>query len=146
MMKTLLQNFLKCGFTGWCLEIIFTALGALRRRDLTLKGQTSLWMFPIYGSISFLLPFFHLLKKFPVWIKGSLYASFIFIGEFLTGSFLKRKGVCPWNYRRSKFHIGEVIRLDFFPNWFLCGLLFEKLLTHGRPQPLYREQVGNCQK
>ncbi|MCI8286616.1 MAG: hypothetical protein HFH89_02930, partial [Lachnospiraceae bacterium] len=44
-----LKNFLKCGLAGWCMEISFTALDSLRRRDMTLKGCTSLWMFPIYG-------------------------------------------------------------------------------------------------
>ena len=47
----MLKNFLKCGLTGWCMEISFTALDSLRRRDMTLKGCTSLWMFPIYGCI-----------------------------------------------------------------------------------------------
>jgi hypothetical protein len=45
----LFKNFLKCGLTGWCMEIIFTALHSLRGTDKTLKGVTSLWMFPVYG-------------------------------------------------------------------------------------------------
>ena len=52
MKKTLVtfsKNFMKCGLTGWCMEIIFTSLYSLRRRDMTLKGVTSIWMFPIYG-------------------------------------------------------------------------------------------------
>ena len=55
-MRKLFQNFIKCGILGWCLEISFTALNALRRRDYTLRGVTSLWMFPIYGAGCLLTP------------------------------------------------------------------------------------------
>ena len=43
------RNFLICGLTGWCMEILFTSAGSLARHDGRLIGQTSLWMFPIYG-------------------------------------------------------------------------------------------------
>ncbi|MBD5393814.1 MAG: hypothetical protein HDR23_02510 [Lachnospiraceae bacterium] len=128
-MKNLVKNFLKCGITGWCLEIIYTALNSLRRRQFTLKGTTSLWMFPIYGCASFLAPLFRLMKKLPSRIKGSIYALCIFAGEYLTGRFLKNKELCPWTYENCRWRIKDVIRLDFFPNWFLAGLLFERLLT-----------------
>lgn len=129
MMKKFGKNFLKCGLTGWCLEILFTALHSLQKRELTLKGTTSLWMFPIYGSASFLTPLFLLLKRLPVLLRGSIYAVLIFAGEYLSGSFLTVRKLCPWNYGRSRWHIREVIRLDYFPNWLLAGLLFERLLT-----------------
>ena len=61
-MRKLLQNFIKCGILGWCLEIVFTSLQSLRRRDLTLRGVTSLWMFPIYGAGCLLTPVFHLFR------------------------------------------------------------------------------------
>lgn len=129
MMKTLIKNFLKCGLTGWYIEIIFTSLTSYRKSNKTLKGQTSLWMFPIYGSISLFTPVFKLFCKTPAIIRGSIYAVMIFIGEFISGRFLQKRNLCPWNYSQSRFHIKEVIRLDYFPNWFLCGLLFEHLLT-----------------
>ena len=53
----------------------------------------------------------------------------IFSMEFISGTMLKRKSLCPWDYSRSKWNIGQVIRLDFAPYWFGAGLLFEKLLT-----------------
>ena len=128
-MKTLLKNFFKCGLTGWCLEILFTSLDSLRRRDYKLMGKTSIWMFPIYGCASFLLPIFRVFKRTSVWIRGSVYALCIFIGEFFSGHFLMKYNLCPWNYHKAKWNINKVIRLDYFPNWFLAGLLFEKLLT-----------------
>lgn len=128
-MKTLIKNFLKCGLTGWCLEIIFTALHSLQKRDLKLMGHTSLWMFPIYGSACLLMPVFQLLRNIPVILRGSIYALCIFAGEYLTGQFLGKRKLCPWNYERSRWHIKKVVRLDYFPNWFLAGLLFERLLS-----------------
>lgn len=129
MMKTILNKFLKCGLLGWCLEIIFTALNSLQRRDMRLFGQTSLWMFPIYGSLCLLEPLFKILKPLPSFVRGSIYALCIFTGEYLSGSILSAHKLCPWNYERSRWHIRKVVRLDYFPCWFLTGLLFEKILS-----------------
>ncbi len=125
---TFFQNFLKCGLTGWCMEILFTAADSLRRRDMTLTGNTSLWMFPIYGSAAILSPIMHLLRKKPVWLRGLAYMGLIFSGEYLTGTLLRRHKFCPWDYGRSRWNVGRVIRLDFAPYWFGAGLLFERLL------------------
>ncbi|MCM1136769.1 MAG: hypothetical protein NC400_14490 [Clostridium sp.] len=124
-----MKNFLKCGLLGWTLEIIFTALASLRKRDMRLSGHTSLWMFPIYGSVCLLAPIFKALKNFPFYLRGSIYALCIFAGEYLSGRFLLNRKLCPWNYERARWHIKKVIRLDYFPNWFLAGLLFEQILA-----------------
>ena len=126
-----LKNFLKCGLTGWCIEIMFTAGGALRRRDMTLKGNTSLWMFPIYGCAALLAPVSRLLRKKPAWFRGLTYMSLIYSIEFFSGRLLKRRSLCPWDYGRSRWNVSRVIRLDYAPCWFGAGLLFERLLTSG---------------
>lgn len=123
------KNFIKCGIIGWCMEILFTALGALRRRELPLMGQTSLWMFPIYGSAALFRPLFVLLKRCHIFVRGTIYALSIFAAEYASGSLLSRYDVCPWNYSRHHWHVNGLIRLDFFPFWFLAGLLFERQLT-----------------
>ena len=130
----LIRNFLRCGIFGWCMEILFTALNALRRRNLQLKGTTSLWMFPIYGSVSFLCPLFHMMRKRPLFLRGITYMSLIFSAEFVCGRFLRKRELCPWDYSRSRYHIGRVIRLDYAPYWFGAGLLFEHLLCHTQLQ------------
>ncbi len=135
MIKTFFKNFFKCGLTGWCLEITFTAFDSLRKRNMTLMGQTSLWMFPIYGSACLLRPLFRILKHFSLAFRGSVYAACIFLGEYFTGRFLDRRGACPWNYERSRWQIKRVVRLDYFPNWFLAGLLFERLLSVDNTAP-----------
>lgn len=123
-----LRNFIKCGITGWCIEILFTALHSLRRRDMQLKGTTSVWMFPIYGSAALLTPLYRLLRGKTVWTRGFTYMSLIFSAEYISGRLLARHKLCPWDYYRSRWNIHRFIRLDFAPYWFLAGLLFERLL------------------
>lgn len=124
-----LHNFFICGLTGWCMEILFTSMDALRRREMTLKGNTSLWMFPIYGSAALLKPICTLLKNRPVWLRGTTYMSLIYSMEYITGKLLSKYRLCPWDYSRSRFHVDNVIRLDFAPYWFAAGLMFERLMS-----------------
>ncbi len=127
--RRFLRDFLRCGLLGWCMEILFTSLGSLRRRDLRLLGTTSVWMFPIYGSAALLRPVSRLLKNAPAWFRGLSYMSLIFSAEFLTGTFLEKHSLCPWNYRRSRWNVRQLIRLDYAPCWFAAGLLFERVLS-----------------
>ena len=126
---TFIKNFLKCGLAGWCMEILFTSMDSLRRRDMTLKGNTSLWMFPIYGSAAILAPISRILRDKPLWTRGLSYMGLIFSMEYLTGSLLAKRCFCPWDYKRSRWNIGRVIRLDFAPLWFCAGLLMEQILA-----------------
>lgn len=129
-MKTITKNFFLFGTLGWCIEIIFTALHSFRRRDFTLTGNTSLWMFPIYGCGTLILPLSGLIKKWHIAARGLFYAILIFTVELLTGRFLLKRGACPWDYGHSKWNIARVIRLDYTPFWMGMGLLFEKLGNH----------------
>ena len=130
--NTFLQDFIICGIAGWCMEILFTALGSLRRRDYTLKGVTSLWMFPIYGLGAILGPLSRLLHRLPTLLRGLIYMCTIFSVEFFSGRLLSRRKLCPWNYSRSRWNIDSLIRLDYAPCWLAAGLLFESLLSHRR--------------
>ncbi len=122
-----IQNFLRCGITGWCLEILFTAMHSLQKREMALRGTTSLWMFPIYGMGAVIAPLSRILHRQSIWLRGLLYTFLIFSVEFISGSYLTKRNSCPWNYRRSSWNIREVIRLDYAPCWFLTGLLMERL-------------------
>lgn len=110
------------------MEILFTSAGAIRKKDLTLVGQTSLWMFPIYGMASVISPISHHLKKCPALLRGAIYSVGIFTGEYVSGSFLKKHKMCPWDYSRAKSNVNGVIRLDFAPLWMFAGLTFEKVM------------------
>lgn len=127
-MKKFLKNFIRCGLLGWYLEIIFTAFGAFRRRDLRLPGTTSIWMFPIYGLMALSAPICRLVKNRSIWFRGTVYTALIFTGEFVTGVWLNRHKFCPWNYEHARWNLSKVIRLDYTPFWFFTGLLYERLL------------------
>lgn len=122
------KNFIKCGILGWCLEILWTGLHAFRVRNLKLTANSSLWMFPIYGSAACLHPLTRLLEGKSIWKRGFIYMSFIYLGEYISGIFLKRRDICPWDYSKNRWNYQGVIRLDFAPLWFLTGLIFEHLL------------------
>ena len=124
-----MKNFLLCGATGWCMECFWTGLGTLRTgTDKTLRCQTSLWMFPIYGFAALFAPVSRLLKGVPAFFRGTVYTLLIYTGEFLSGSLLKKHHSCPWDYSQAKFNYKGLIRLDYAPAWFVSGLIFEKLL------------------
>lgn len=126
-MKNFFKSFLLCGFAGWCVEIIFTALQSLRRRDFRLLGTTSLWMFPIYGCGFLLAVPYKIFRHCSFRVRGLIYMVSIFTGEYISGFFLSKINACPWNYETSKFHIRQIIRLDYAPLWFLLGLFLEKI-------------------
>jgi uncharacterized membrane protein len=126
------RNFLICGLTGWCIEIIFTSIKCLHRRDGRLIGQTSLWMFPIYGMAVLIEPIHRKIGRFPMLLRGVLYSLGIFSCEYISGSILKKHALCPWDYSDAKANIHGVIRLDFAPYWIATGLLFEKILCKSR--------------
>lgn len=96
---------------------------------MKLPGITSVWMFPIYGMAALLAPVTRLLKGRNFIFRGFVYTGMIFLGEFVSGTLLEQKGLCPWNYESSRWNIRKVVRLDYAPCWFISGLLFERLLT-----------------
>ena len=121
--------FILCGLMGWCLEVFWTGLTSLQRRQMKLVGRSSFWMFPIYGMAAFLRPISRLLRGKSMWLRGALYAAGIYLVEFLSGSWLKKYGLCPWDYSKARFNYKGVIRLDFLPVWFFTGLLYERVLN-----------------
>lgn len=125
------NNFLKCGAAGWCMEIMWTGFQAVRRKEWKMTGNSSLWMFPIYGMAACIGPVSRNLGKVPVFIRGSLYMTGIFAAEYSTGMVLKHYDMCPWDYSGSPFNYKGVIRLDYAPLWFFTGLIFEKILAAG---------------
>lgn len=122
------RNFIICGLTGWCIEVAFTSAGALGKRDKKLMGQTSAWMFPIYGMASLIGEVAPKISHWPTPARGLLYGSAIMAGEYVTGSLLKAIDACPWNYDGAKYAIKGIVRLDYLPFWMIAGLLYEKIL------------------
>lgn len=110
---------------------------SIMAQDWRLMGRTSLLMFPIYGMGALLAPIGKGIDRF--WGEpdirpadrylrhGMVYMVLIFTAEYLSGAWLKARGICPWDYSASRTNVGGLIRLDFAPLWFGTGLLFEEI-------------------
>lgn len=129
MKKNFLTDFILCGLSGWCMECFWTGIHSLEQKDKTLSCHTSIWMFPIYGMAAFIAPVSKTISKRCTVFRGSIYAISILGMEYCTGTLLKKLKACPWDYSKARLNIKGVIRLDYFPAWFLAGLYFEKLLN-----------------
>ena len=125
LMKT---RFIIYGLVGWVAETLFTGLSSLLKGDLTMRGWTYIWMFPIYGLMILLEYVYDLIKKWPVVLRGGVYTVIIFGIEYTTGWIIRELiGKCPWDYGIGPYSIDGLITLRFIPVWFVGGLLFEKL-------------------
>ena len=111
------------------MEVFWTGIGSLINRDYRLRSTTSIWMFFIYGMVVFLEPIYLLIQTFPIILRGVIYALCIFTGEYITGGFLKKVDLCPWDYSHCRFGVQGVIRLDYAPAWFAAGLIFERVFV-----------------
>jgi uncharacterized membrane protein len=125
------RNFMKCGIMGCCLELFWTTFCGVKNKDYKLIGKTSMWMFPIYGMASVIKPLSVKLKakNKDTLERGMIYMAGIYATEYTTGSLLKKKDRCPWDYSESKYNVKGVVRLDYAPLWFALGLLYEKILN-----------------
>lgn len=123
------RDFFICGLTGWCIEILFTSAGSFLKRDKRLIGQTSVWMFPIYGMAACIGPVYQKIKGMPAVFRGAIYSMGIFSFEYISGKLLKKHELCPWDYSDAKTNIDGLIRLDYAPFWMAAGLLFERILA-----------------
>lgn len=125
----MLNNFIKCGITGWCMEVVWTGLMSFKNKDSKLTCNTSIWMFPIYGLASFIKPISRLFSNKNFLVRGLIYAGSIFSIEYATGNFLKSKNMCPWDYSKCKHQLNGLIRYDYAILWFIVGLFYETILN-----------------
>ena len=110
------------------MEVFWTGMGSALHKDKKLTSNTSIWMFPIYGMAAVIGPLSKKMKNRNMALRGLLYMNGIFSMEYLTGTLLKKKNMCPWDYSNAPFNFRGVIRLDYAPVWFVTGLFFEKVL------------------
>ena len=138
-----LTNFFLCGSIGWCMEVFWTGLHSLLSGQWTMTGKSSLLMFPIYGCAAIIAPLYARISSLSFVCRGLLYMLGFYMVEFISGSFLREIGICPWDYSAARFltdlphdlryarnhRCRGIIRLDYAPLWFAAGLIFEKILT-----------------
>lgn len=124
----MLTHFVIYGLLGMLMEVFWTGLHSLLSGNLNLNSKTSIWMFFIYGLAVFLEPIHDKIRRENILFRGLTWAVLIFAIEFLSGFLLEQLiSSCPWDYRNStKYTIRGYIRFDYFPVWFIVGLIFEK--------------------
>ena len=84
-------------------------------------------MFPIYGCASIIAPLYARISSLSFVCRGLLYMLGFYMVEFISGSFLREIGICPWDYTGLHSNVNGLIRLDFAPLWFATGLIFERI-------------------
>ena len=83
---TLGKNFVLCGLAGWCIEVAFTSAGSIFKKDKKLTGQTSAWMFPIYGLAAVIGEIAPKIAHWPTPLRALFYGGSIMTTEYITGS------------------------------------------------------------
>lgn len=128
-------GFVLFGLAGFATEIIFTALYDLvfavldgKNPDWTLKGQSYIWMFPIYGLGASLMKWaYPKIARFMIPIRLLIYVVGIFMIEYAAGFLLEYfTGKCPWNYNDRPFAF-QYINLAYAPYWAILGFILELL-------------------
>ena len=114
-------------------------IDSLKLKNPRLKGQSSVWMFFVYGGVFFIIYFVtYFFLEYPWWFRGILYTFLILSWEYLSGFTIKKLvGIAPWDYSTDKssdgiaskkrFHLHGLICLEYIPIWFAEGLIAEKI-------------------
>ncbi|MDO8571491.1 MAG: hypothetical protein Q7R79_02335 [bacterium] len=115
---------------GLGMEVAFTATrNVLFRKNKSGMGYSSIWYAPLYACAPVFFFLFHTwLFAFPWFLRGLLYVASIFAVEYCGMSALRillGKSPSESEYRRSRWNIHGLIRLDYAPLWFLAGFAFE---------------------
>ena len=108
------------------MEVIATSImDFIKYRDPRLKGETYLWMLPVYAVVPYIYLFVTSTFKDSGWIvKGFIYMIAFYLLELMAGLIIKALvGVSPWNYKDYRFHFKEVICLEYAPVWFIYGVV-----------------------
>lgn len=135
--KERMLSFALYGGLGITTEVFFTAIVDLiisgNFDDLSLKGVSYIWMFPIYGITSLVFPLgFNILKKWNRILRYLMYGIGILIVELIAGFALEQMtGRCPWEYQVG-WHFGGYIRFDYLPLWMLFGAMIEEFHRFNR--------------
>ncbi|MCL4561268.1 MAG: putative ABC transporter permease [Chloroflexi bacterium] len=126
-------RFLVYGMLGWSGEIIWTAIRKKvtgQAKDWLLMGDTSLWSFPLYGSIAFLFePVHNWMRPQFILVRALVYLVGFWGIEYLGGWLIwKITRLKPWDYSKSPGgSLNGLIRWNFVLVWPLVGLLFEQV-------------------
>jgi uncharacterized membrane protein len=132
--------FLVFAAFGVAQEVLFTGIiDSAKKKNPRLLGRSTIWMFPIYGCIMFIVIFVvRFFGSYPWYIRGIFYSALILALEYASGFLIRTAvGVAPWDYstdksydnaaRKKRFSLHGLICLEYAPIWFIGGLLAERL-------------------
>jgi hypothetical protein len=124
---------------GWGIEVCFTATKDLVAGvgDERLRGESYVWMAPIYGAGALAGEAVHgVVRDRPMWQRGLAYALTFWAVEAASGEALRRTiGDVPWgeSYRGYQDQLGDgLIRLSYVGNWAAAGLALERVAPYLR--------------
>lgn len=128
--KLIFWRFVLFGLFGLLLEVFFTAIAGLIKRNVTLQGHTSLWMMLDYGLIGlFYPPVQGLLMKMGMarFLRAAIYMGLIFLVEYVSGHLFASAGLRLWDYSDYPYNLDGHITLLYAPLWYLLGYSLEWL-------------------
>ena len=126
-------HFLIYAVLGWCAEIIWTAVTRRisgKARDWRLIGETSLWAFPLYGSIAIWFePLHDALRSQFFLVRALVYLLCAWVVEYAGGWLIwKISGSKPWDYTNARSgSLNGLIRWNFVLIWPIVGLGLESV-------------------
>jgi hypothetical protein len=127
------------GVLGYGIEVCYTAAKDLLtgRGDARLRGESYVWMAPIYGMGGLAGELVHArMRDRSLLERAAAYACTFWAVEAATGEVLRRTtGDVPWgeDYRRHRDNVGNgLIRLSYAPSWAAAGFALELISPYAR--------------
>lgn len=115
-------------FIGITMEVIATSImDYFTLRDPRMKGETYLWMIPIYAVVPYIYLFVtSTFTDLHLSVKGLVYMLAFYLLELIAGLIIKfLVGVSPWDYSAKRFNFKGVICLDYGIVWYIYGIIGE---------------------
>lgn len=122
-------------FIGIGFEVLWTSLlEFMETQNFRLRGESTVWMFFVYGFVYFIIMLvLWLYQDYPWWLRIFIYATLIMVWEYLSGFIIEKLfKVRPWDYSKEKgfftkkrIHLHGYICLEYFLLWGICGFGLE---------------------
>ena len=127
------------GALGLLLEVTFTGIRSIIRRDWAAPATTYLWMPLVYGPAGLTLHMLSSAFDLPLLVKALIYTLVIYCFEFVGGLVLAgltdilqavlggtNGGDVPWHYDDTMAPMG-IVNFRYFPLWFALAMCFERI-------------------
>lgn len=128
--KLLLAAFLYA-IVGTGLEVVQTAiLDYMDKKDLRLMGHASVLYIPFYAvfPLAYFILFHETLFAWPFYVRGAAYVVSFWVVEYFSMGLLRLifgKSPSEDTYKRSRWNVHGLIRLDYGHFWLCFGFIFE---------------------